>query len=154
MKKKIAVLAGDGIGPEIMKQGVRVLNAVAAKFGHEFTYQEALCGATAIDKVGDPFPDETFSVCKDADAVFFAAVGDPRYDNDPTRKVRPETGLLAMRKKLGLFANVRPVQTFKCLAAQVAHQGRDYQRGRLRSDQRADRRHVLRREISGQRQGL
>ena len=115
MKKKIAVLAGDGIGPEIMKQGVRVLNAVAAKFGHEFTYQEALCGATAIDKVGDPFPDETLSVCKDADAVFFAAVGDPRYDNDPTRKVRPETGLLAMRKKLGLFANVRPVQTFKCL---------------------------------------
>ncbi|MDD6541496.1 MAG: 3-isopropylmalate dehydrogenase [Prevotella sp.] len=115
MKKKIAVLAGDGIGPEIMKQGVRVLNAVAAKFGHEFTYQEALCGATAIDKVGDPFPDETFNVCKDADAVFFAAVGDPRYDNDPTSKVRPETGLLAMRKKLGLFANVRPVQTFKCL---------------------------------------
>lgn len=115
MKKKIAVLAGDGIGPEIMKQGVRVLNAVADKFGHEFTYQEALCGATAIDKVGDPFPDETFGVCKDADAVFFAAVGDPRYDNDPTRKIRPETGLLAMRKKLGLFANVRPVQTFKCL---------------------------------------
>lgn len=115
MKKKIAVLSGDGIGPEIMKQGVRVLNAVADKFGHEFTYQEALCGATAIDKVGDPFPDETFGVCKDADAVFFAAVGDPRYDNDPTRKIRPETGLLAMRKKLGLFANVRPVQTFKCL---------------------------------------
>ena len=115
MKKKIAVLPGDGIGPEIMKQGVRVLNAVAAKFGHEFTYQDAICGATAIDKVGDPFPDETFNVCKNADAVFFAAVGDPRFDNDPTRKVRPETGLLAMRKKLGLFANVRPVQTFKCL---------------------------------------
>lgn len=115
MELKIAVLPGDGIGPEIMKQGVAVLDAVAAKFGHKFTYKEAICGAHAIDEVGDPFPDTTFQTCMDSDAVFFAAVGDPRFDNDPTAKVRPEQGLLAMRKKLGLFANVRPVATFDCL---------------------------------------
>lgn len=115
MKLKIAVLAGDGIGPEIMEQGVGVMNAVAERFGHEFTYKEDLCGAHAIDVVGDPFPDDTFKTCQEADAVLFAAVGDPKFDNDPTAKVRPEQGLLAMRKKLGLFANVRPIQTFKCL---------------------------------------
>ncbi len=115
MKLKIAVLPGDGIGPEIMKQGVAVMDAVAAKFGHEFEYTEAICGAHAIDEVGDPFPEETYQACKNADAVLFAAVGDPKFDNDPTAKVRPEQGLLAMRKRLGLFANIRPVQTFKCL---------------------------------------
>ena len=115
MKLKIAVLAGDGIGPEIMKQGVAALDAVAKRFGHQFIYQEAVCGAHAIDEVGDPFPEETFKVCMAADAILFAAVGDPRFDNDPTAKVRPEQGLLAMRKKLGLFANVRPVATFDCL---------------------------------------
>ena len=115
MKLKIAVLPGDGIGPEIMEQGVAVMDAVASKFGHEVTYKEALCGAHAIDELGDPFPEETYEVCRDADAVLFAAVGDPKFDNDPTAKVRPEQGLLAMRKKLGLFANIRPVQTFKCL---------------------------------------
>lgn len=115
MKLKIAVLSGDGIGPEIMEQGVAVLDAVAAKFGHEITYKEAICGAAAIDMVGDPFPEDTFKTCQQADAVLFAAVGDLRFDNDPTAKVRPEQGLLAMRKRLGLFANIRPVQTFKCL---------------------------------------
>ena len=115
MKLKIAVLAGDGIGPEIMEQGVAVMSAVAQKFGHEVSYKEALCGAHAIDEVGDPFPEETFQTCMDADAVLFAAVGDLKYDNNPTAKIRPETGLLAMRKKLGLFANVRPVATFDCL---------------------------------------
>ena len=115
MKLKIAILAGDGIGPEIMKQGVAAVNAVAHKFNHEVEYSEALCGATAIDAVGDPFPEETYHTCLDADAVLFAAVGDPKFDNDPTAKVRPEQGLLAMRKKLGLFANIRPVQTFKGL---------------------------------------
>lgn len=115
MKLKIAVLAGDGIGPEIMKQGVAALDAVAKRFGHQFIYQEAVCGAHAIDEVGDPFPEETFKVCMNADAILFAAVGDPRFDNNPTAKVRPEQGLLAMRKKLGLFANVRPVATFDCL---------------------------------------
>lgn len=115
MKLKIAVLPGDGIGPEIMKEGVAVVNAIADKFNHEVEFVYALCGADAIDKVDDPFPDDTFTVCKNADAVLFAAVGDPKYDNNPTAKVRPEQGLLAMRKKLGLFANIRPVQTFKCL---------------------------------------
>ncbi len=98
-----------------MRQGVAVLDAVAAKFGHQIQYQEAICGAHAIDLVGDPFPEETYQTCLQADAVLFAAVGDPRYDNDPTAKVRPEQGLLAMRKKLGLYANIRPIQTFKCL---------------------------------------
>jgi len=115
MKLNIAILAGDGIGPEIMAEGVRALDAVANKFGHQFTYKEALCGAHAIDVTGDPFPDDTFETCNAADAVLFAAVGDPRFDNDPTAKVRPEQGLLAMRKKLGLFANIRPIQTFDCL---------------------------------------
>ena len=115
MKLKIAVLPGDGIGPEIMKQGVAVMDAIAEKFGHEFTYEEALCGAHAIDAVGDPYPEATHDVCMRADAVLFAAVGDLRFDNNPTAKVRPEQGLLAMRKKLGLFANVRPVATFDCL---------------------------------------
>lgn len=115
MKAKIAVLPGDGIGPEIMEQGVAVMQAVCEKFGHEFSCKEAICGADAIDKVGDPFPEETFQTCMDADAVLFASVGDPKFDNNPNAKVRPEQGLLAMRKKLGLFANIRPVQTFDCL---------------------------------------
>ena len=115
MKLNIAVLAGDGIGPEISEQGVNVLAAVCRKFGHEVSFTPALVGAAAIDAVGDPFPEETFRICSEADAVLFSAVGDPKYDNDPTAKVRPEQGLLAMRKKLGLFANIRPVQTFACL---------------------------------------
>lgn len=115
MQFKIAVLAGDGIGPEISVQGVDVMTAVCEKFGHEVKYDYALCGAAAIDAVGNPFPDETYEICKNVDAVLFSSVGDPKYDNDPTAKVRPEQGLLAMRKKLGLFANIRPVQTFKCL---------------------------------------
>ena len=115
MKLNIAVLPGDGIGPEISEQGVNVMTAVCEKFGHEVNYKYALCGADAIDKVGNPFPEETFQICKQADAVLFSAVGDPKFDNDPTAKVRPEQGLLAMRKQLGLFANIRPVQTFKCL---------------------------------------
>jgi len=115
MKLKIAVLAGDGIGPEIMQQGISVMNAIAEKFNHEFEYQEAVVGAHAIDVAGDPYPEATHEVCMNADAVLFAAVGDLKYDNDPTSPVRPEQGLLAMRKKLGLFANVRPVATFDCL---------------------------------------
>jgi 3-isopropylmalate dehydrogenase len=115
MKLKIAVLPGDGIGPEIMRQGVAVLNAIACKYGHDFCFEEALVGAHAIEAVGDPYPEATHQVCMNADAVLFAAVGDLKYDNDPTAKVRPEQGLLAMRKRLGLFANVRPVTTFSCL---------------------------------------
>lgn len=115
MELKIAVLAGDGIGPEISVQGVAVMDAVCKKFGHNVTYTHALVGAAAIDATGDPFPEATFQACKEADAVLFSSVGDPKFDNNPTAKVRPEQGLLAMRKKLGLFANIRPVQTFKCL---------------------------------------
>ena len=112
---KIAILAGDGIGPEIMQQGVAVLNAIAERFGHAFEYEEAQVGACAIEACGDAYPAATHEVCMRADAVLFAAVGDLKYDNDPTLKMRPETGLLAMRKQLGLFANVRPVATFECL---------------------------------------
>ena len=115
MKLKLAVLPGDGIGPEIMEQGLAVTEAICEKFGHELSYEYAICGADAIDKVGDPFPEETFKVCMDADAVLFASVGDPKFDNNPNAKVRPEQGLLAMRKKLGLYANIRPVTTFDCL---------------------------------------
>lgn len=115
MELKIAVLAGDGIGPEISTEGVKVMKAVCSKFGHQVTFTEALCGAAAIDAVGNPFPEETLKACQDADAVLFSAVGDPRFDNNPNAKVRPEQGLLAMRKQLGLFANIRPVQTFDCL---------------------------------------
>ena len=115
MKLKIAVLAGDGIGPEISKVGVDVMNAVAKRFGHEITYTQAICGAAAIDEVGDPFPEETFRTCQEADAVFFSAVGDPKFDNNPAAKVRPEQGLLAMRQKLGIYAKIRPVQPFSCL---------------------------------------
>ena len=115
MKLNIAVLAGDGIGPETSKQGVAVMAAVCKKFGHEVNFTEALVGAAAIDAVGDPFPDDTYNICKEADAVLFSSVGDPKFDNNPNATVRPEQGLLAMRKKLGLFANIRPVQTFDCL---------------------------------------
>ena len=118
MDLKIAVLPGDGIGPEISEQGVAVMSAVCEKFGHKVSYEYALCGAAAIDTVGDPFPEDTFQKCMAADAVLFSSVGDPKFDNDPTAKVRPEQGLLAMRKKLGLFANIRPVETFECLIHQ------------------------------------
>ena len=115
MKLNIAVLAGDGIGPEISAQGVAVTEAVCRKFGHEVTFSDALVGAAAIDAVGDPFPEATYETCRAADAVLFSSVGDPKYDNNPAATVRPEQGLLAMRKKLGLFANIRPVETFDCL---------------------------------------
>jgi len=115
MDYKIAVLKGDGIGPEIVDQAIKVLKAIGQKFGHNFNFTEALTGATAIDKVGDPYPEETHQLCMDSDAVLFGAIGDPKYDNDPKAKVRPEQGLLAMRKKLGLYANIRPVTTFPSL---------------------------------------
>lgn len=115
MNYKIAVLPGDGIGPEIVEQAIKVIKATGKKFNHQFDFTEALVGATAIDKTGNPFPDETFKLCMDSDAVLFGAIGDPKYDNDPKARVRPEQGLLAMRKKLGLYANIRPVTTFKSL---------------------------------------
>lgn len=115
MKKHIAVLPGDGIGPEVTEQAVKVLNAVAEKYRHTFTFEKGLIGGVAIDNTGDPYPEATRRLCKIADAILFGAIGDPKYDNDPEAIVRPEQGLLAMRKDLGLYANVRPVQTFEQL---------------------------------------
>lgn len=115
MDFKIAVLAGDGIGPEIIDQAKKVVVATGKKFNHNFNFTHALVGAIAIDKTGNPLPAETLELCKSSDAVLFGAIGDPKYDNNPAAKVRPEQGLLAMRKELGLYANVRPVSTFSSL---------------------------------------
>lgn len=115
MKKSIALLAGDGIGPEVIEQAVKVCDAIAEKFNHQITWMPALTGAAAIDAVGDPYPEETHQICLNADAVLFGAIGHPRFDNDPSAKIRPEQGLLKMRQKLGLFANVRPTFTFPSL---------------------------------------
>ena len=115
MDLNLAVLPGDGIGPEIIEQAIKVTNAVCKRFGHTVNFNYGLVGATAIDKTGNPYPDETHSLCMDSDAVLFGAIGHPKYDNDPAAKVRPEQGLLAMRKKLGLYANIRPTTTFKSL---------------------------------------
>lgn len=118
MKLHIAVLPGDGIGPEISEQGVAVVKAIATKFGHDVRFTSALVGGAAIDAVGNPFPEETYRICADADAVLFSSVGDLKFDLDPNAKVRPEQGLLAMRKRLGLYANIRPIETFPCLLHQ------------------------------------
>lgn len=115
MKLNIALLAGDGIGPEVINQAVKVSDAIAKKYDHKITWSPALTGAAAIDEVGEPYPDETHEICINSDAVLFGAIGHPRFDNDPSAKVRPEQGLLKMRKKLGLYANVRPTFTFPSL---------------------------------------
>jgi 3-isopropylmalate dehydrogenase len=114
-KKKIAVIEGDGIGPEVTRQSIRVLNSIAETFGHEFTYTYGLMGADAIDRTGEPLPEETIATCRKSDAILFGAIGHPRYDNDPTARVRPEQGLLKLRKSLELFANIRPVNTYPSL---------------------------------------
>jgi len=111
-KIKLAVLDGDGIGPEVVQQAVKVLDAVGSHFGHEFIYAYAPVGATAIDQTGDPLPDSTLDLCKQSDAVLFGAIGHPRFDNDPSAKVRPEQGLLRLRRELGLYANLRPVASY------------------------------------------
>jgi 3-isopropylmalate dehydrogenase len=110
MKATLAVLPGDGIGPEVTAEGVRVLAAVAAKFGHDFTFREALIGGSAIDRLGTALPAETSALCRTADAILLGAVGGPKWD-DPNAAVRPEQGLFAIRRELGLFANLRPVTT-------------------------------------------
>lgn len=115
MDKRIAVLAGDGIGPEVVKQALKVLDAISHRFHHNFIYDIALVGAAAIDANGDPLPDETVEACRLSDAILFGAIGDPKYDNDPSAKIRPEQGLLRLRRSLGLFANIRPVQLFSSL---------------------------------------
>lgn len=116
MKAKIAVLAGDGIGPEVVKQALKSLKSIEKKFNHTFEFEEALIGAAAIDAVGNPYPDATHELCLNSDAILFGAIGHPKYDNDPSAKVRPEQGLLKMRQALGLYANVRPIKTFAALA--------------------------------------
>jgi len=115
MKYNIAVLAGDGIGPEVIGQAVRVLEIISKKEKTDFILHEGLIGATAIDHTGNPLPDETINICRQSDAILLGAVGHPKYDNDPSSSVRPEQGLLRIRKELGLFANIRPVTTYPVL---------------------------------------
>jgi 3-isopropylmalate dehydrogenase len=111
MEAKIVVLPGDGIGPEVAAAALRVLGAVERKFGHSFTFSEHLIGGAAIDATGTALPDHALSACQSADAVLLGAVGGPKWD-DPTAAVRPEQGLLALRKGLGVFANLRPVRVY------------------------------------------
>lgn len=118
MKLTIAVLPGDGIGKEVTAQAVKALQAVAHAYRHSFEFEEALVGAIAIDKTGDPLPAETLALCEKSHAVLFGAIGDPKYDHDPHAKVRPEQGLLRLRKALGLFANIRPIKAYPTLLDQ------------------------------------
>lgn len=111
MNKNITILSGDGIGPEVMNQAIKVLDAIAERFGHKFHYDSHLIGGVAIEETGDPLPEATIISCKQSDAVLLGAIGHPKY-SDPTMKVRPEQGLLAIRKALGLFCNVRPVTAY------------------------------------------
>lgn len=113
--KHIAVLPGDGIGPEIIAQAVKVLESVGKRYNRTFTFEYGLIGGAAIDACGDPYPEATHELCMKADAILFGAIGDPKYDNNPSAKVRPEQGLLKMRKSLGLYANLRPVEPFDAL---------------------------------------
>jgi 3-isopropylmalate dehydrogenase len=115
MKLNIAVLPGDGIGPEVTNQAVKVLKAIAYEFNHNFSFNYADVGAIAIDSCNNPLPDQTLDVCAQSDAILFGAIGHPKYDNDPSAKVRPEQGLLRLRKELGLFANIRPVKAYETL---------------------------------------
>jgi 3-isopropylmalate dehydrogenase len=115
MKMNIAVLPGDGIGPEIIEQAIKVVNAINVKFNHEVQFRYGMVGAAAIDECGNPYPEATHELCVNSDAILFGAIGDPKYDNDPKAKVRPEQGLLEMRERLGLYANIRPVITFPSL---------------------------------------
>ncbi len=115
MKLKIALLPGDGIGPEVVAQAVGCLQAVEDAFGHQFIFAEAPVGAIAMNDGGNPLPADTLALCKRSDAVLFGAIGDPKYDNNPDAKIRPEQGLLQLRKELELFSNIRPVQVFPTL---------------------------------------
>ncbi len=115
MKLNIAVLAGDGIGPEVTEQAIKVLKAIALEFDHSFLFKSAPVGAIAIDEQNDPLPDDTLALCKSSDAILFGAIGHPKYDNDPSAKIRPEQGLLKLRKELGLYTNIRPVKAYDTL---------------------------------------
>ena len=116
MKLHIAVLPGDGIGPEVIAQAVKALKAIATEFNHIFTFEHGLVGASAINKTGSPLPEETLALCKKADTILFGAVGSPRYDNDPDAKIRPEQGLLGLRKALDLHTNIRPIVAYEDLS--------------------------------------
>lgn len=118
MHINIAVLGGDGIGPEVVAESIKCLRSVEETFGHSFTFKKALVGATAIEKKGVPLPEATLKTCKDSDAVLFGAIGSPKYDGNPNAKIWPEQGLLQLRKELGLFANIRPVKVFPTLVKQ------------------------------------
>lgn len=139
MDKKITIILGDGIGPEVTGQSIKVLNAIADQYKHKFTYDYQLMGAVAIDKTGDPLPEATLVSCKQSDAVLFGAIGHPKYDNDPQAKVRPEQGLLKLRKALQLYANIRPITTY----ATVHHLSP------LKSDRLKDVDFVIVRELTG-----
>ncbi len=115
MEAKITLLPGDGIGPEVVAEAQKVFDIVAGKFGHKFHYSEQLIGGIAIDETGNPLPEETLGACLESDAILLGAVGGPKWD-DPTAAVRPEQGLLRIRKELGVFANLRPVKVFDALA--------------------------------------
>ena len=112
---KIAVLPGDGIGPEVVSETIKILKVVEQVFKYNFEFEQALIGAIAIDETGNPLPEETLQLCINSDAVLFGAIGDPKYDNNPNAKVRPEQGLLKLRKELGLFANIRPIKAYESL---------------------------------------
>ncbi len=112
MKKIIALLPGDGIGPEVTDQAILVLKKIAEEFDHQFEFVEGLVGGIAIEKTGNPLPEETLKLCESSDAILFGTIGDPKYDNDPKAKIRPEQGILGLRKALGLYANIRPIYTF------------------------------------------
>lgn len=115
MKLNIAVLPGDGIGPEVIQEAVKVLKAIALEFGHVFTFNNALVGAAAIEETGEALPEKTISICRKADAILFGAIGTPKYDMDPDAQVRPEHGLLGLRKSLNLYANIRPIIAYEDL---------------------------------------
>lgn len=112
MKLEIALLGGDGIGPEVLEQSVKCLKAVEETFNHTFTFKEASIGAVAISNSGQPLPEDTLAICKKADAILCGAIGAIEYDNDPSSKIRPEQGLLKLRQDLELYACIRPVKVF------------------------------------------
>lgn len=118
MKKIIAILPGDGVGPEVINEAVKIIKVIEKKFNHQFELKYGLIGHQAILKTGDPLPDQTIEIIKNSDAILFGAIGDPIYDNNPSAKVRPEQGLLKMRKILGLYANLRPIKVFSSLIDQ------------------------------------
>ena len=145
MNYKIALIRGDGIGPEVVGEAVKVLEAVGQKFGHSFTYEEVLLGGCATDAVGKSYPDGTAEKCRACDAVLLGAVGGPKWGSDKPAEQRPETALLAIRKGLGLYANLRPAALRPAMAgACPPEEGDRRERHRPDDGPGAHRRHLLR----------